>query len=72
MSALHGIKVVCSAARAQWAMAPSAAVSRLLRICDPDGTLPITTVAAEPLLESATWAENDELEALLQLVPESR
>jgi hypothetical protein len=43
-----------------------------LRVCDPDGTLPITTVAAEPLLESATWAENDELEALLQLVTESR
>jgi anti-anti-sigma factor len=75
-SALHRINVVCSTARAQWAVAPSAAVSRLLRVCDPDGTLPIMTVAAEPLLESAKWAEkwteNDELEALLQLVTESR
>jgi anti-anti-sigma factor len=68
-SALHRINVVCSAASAQWAMVPSAAVWRLLRICDPDRTLPTTTVAMEPLLEPA---EGDEADPLLQLVPQPR
>jgi anti-anti-sigma factor len=69
-SALHRINVVCSAAQASWAMATSAAVSRLLRICDPDRTLPVTTPADEPLLESVTWAASDA--PLVQLVPQSR
>jgi anti-anti-sigma factor len=51
-SALHRINVMCSGAQACWAMVPSPAVSRLLRICDPDGTLPVTTPTAEPLLRS--------------------
>src|SRR5690242_18598910 len=42
-SALHRINVVCSGAQVPWAMVPSPAVSRLLRLCDPDGTLPVTT-----------------------------
>ena len=50
-SALHRINVSCSAAQADWAMVPSPAVSRLLQLCDPDGILPITTAAAEPLLD---------------------
>ncbi|OBJ63007.1 STAS domain-containing protein [Mycobacterium sp. 1423905.2] len=60
-SALHRINVVCSAANAHWAMVPSREVSRLLRVCDPDGALPI----AESI--------NDAAEAepgLLQLIPE--
>jgi anti-anti-sigma factor len=69
-SALHRINVVCSAAQASWAMATSPAVSRLLRICDPDGTLPVTTRADEPLLKAATWAASDA--PLVQLVPQSR
>ena len=67
-SALHRINVACSGAQLDWAMAPSPAVARLLRICDPDGTLPVTTHAAEPLLEPL-WVE-DEPRPLLQLVPE--
>lgn len=63
-SALHRINVVCSAAQMSWAMVTGAAVSRLLRVCDPDGTLPVTSPADEPLLRSA-WA------ALPQLVPQS-
>ncbi|GFG62993.1 hypothetical protein MKUB_04830 [Mycobacterium kubicae] len=60
-SALHRINVVCSAANAHWAMVPSREVSRLLRVCDPDGALPITdsindTAETEP--------------GLLQLIPE--
>ncbi|WP_083667583.1 MULTISPECIES: STAS domain-containing protein [unclassified Mycobacterium] len=55
-SALHRINVVCSAAQTSWAMVTNAAVSRLLRVCDPDGTLPVTSPADEPLLQSTTWA----------------
>jgi anti-anti-sigma factor len=51
-SALHRINVACSAAQVNWAMAPSPAVERLLSICDPDATLPVTTLKAErPLLQ---------------------
>lgn len=57
-SALHRIDVVCSGADVQWAMVPSLAVSRLLRICDPDGVLPVT--------EQNRTAQT----RLLQLVPE--
>lgn len=68
-SALHRINVMCSAAHAHWAIVPSNAVARLLRICDPDGTLPVTTVAAEPLLTAAE-ADGEEAESLFQLVPQ--
>lgn len=67
-SALHRINVACSGAQVSWAMAPSPAVARLLRVCDPDATLPVTTPQAEPLLEPL-WVE-DEPRPLLQLVPE--
>ena len=70
-SALHRINVVCSGAHAEWAMAPSPAVSRLLRICDPDGILPVTTPMAEPLLESL-WEEGEAPQSLLQLVAQPR
>jgi len=70
-SALHRINVMCSGAQAYWAMVPSPAVSRSLRVCDPDGTLPVTTPTAEPLLQSARVA-SQEVRPLLQLVPQSR
>jgi anti-anti-sigma factor len=70
-SALHRINVVCSRAHAHWAMAPSRAVSRLLRICDPDRTLPMTTPLDEPLLQSGrTIGEGSR--PLLQLVAQPR
>lgn len=69
-SALHRINVACSAAQVSWAMAPSPAVARLLRVCDPDGTLPVTTQRAEPLLEPLRFEE--EPQPLLQLVTEPR
>jgi anti-anti-sigma factor len=68
-STLHRINVVCSGARVYWAMVPSQAVSRLLRVCDPDGTLPVTTPVEEPLLDSVTWAASKAPGPLLQLVP---
>jgi anti-anti-sigma factor len=40
-SALHLINVRCAGANRRWAVVPSMAVSRLLRICDPDNTLPL-------------------------------
>ncbi|MEB3982279.1 STAS domain-containing protein [Mycobacterium sp. 663a-19] len=70
-SALHRINVVCSAAQASWAMVNSAAVSRLLRLCDPDGALPVTTPADQPLLRSITWAASQARRPLLQLVPQT-
>lgn len=48
-SALHVINVRCAAAKLRWAVVPSKAVSRLLRICDPDHALPmIASVDAMP------------------------
>jgi anti-anti-sigma factor len=70
-STLHRINVVCSGARVYWAMVPSQAVSRLLRLCDPDGTLPVTTPVEEPLVASVTWAARKARGPLLQLVPQS-
>jgi anti-anti-sigma factor len=46
-SALHRISVRCARADIRWMLVPGAAVSRLLRMCDPDGSLPTTdTVSA--------------------------
>lgn len=46
-SALHQISVSCAHAGIAWALVPGAAVSVLLRICDPDGLLPaVDTVSA--------------------------
>lgn len=70
-SALHRINVVCSAGQMSWAMTASPAVARLLRVCDPDGTLPVTTPRAEPLLEPR-WATDEKRRPLLQLVTEPR
>lgn len=39
-SALHKVSAGCAHAGIGWALVPSAAVSLVLRICDPQGTLP--------------------------------
>jgi anti-anti-sigma factor len=70
-SALHRINVVCSAVQARWAMTPSPAVSRLLRVCDPDATLPVTKPREEPLLQP-TGARAQRSLTLLQLVAQPR
>jgi anti-anti-sigma regulatory factor len=62
-SALHLINVKCAGANLRWAVVPSKPVSRLLRICDPDHTLPLTnSVHAMP----ATYEDPDRL---FQLIP---
>ncbi|WP_370464508.1 STAS domain-containing protein [Mycolicibacterium sp. 018/SC-01/001] len=55
-SALHTLNVQCAGENIRWALVPSLAVDRLLRLCDPDSTLPIcvdiatalTTVHSDP------------------------
>jgi anti-anti-sigma factor len=65
-SALHLINVRCASANVRWAVVPSRAVSRLLRICDPDGALPlITPVHAVPDADD----EGPGQRRLFQLVP---
>jgi anti-anti-sigma factor len=45
--ALHRVSVCCARAGTRWVMVPSAAVYRLLRICDSIGSLPaVDTVDA--------------------------
>lgn len=66
-SALHTLNVRCAADGTEWAMVPSKAVTRLLRICDPDTTLP---VAAN--LDAALGIVHGAQRPLLQLVPETR
>jgi anti-anti-sigma regulatory factor len=40
-SALHRISVDCARVGTGWAIVPGAAASRVLRICDPQGSLPL-------------------------------
>jgi anti-anti-sigma factor len=63
-SALHRISVSCAGAGLDWALVPGAAVSLLLRICDPDGRLPaVNTVSAAlaSLHGSASDADRPEM-----------
>ena len=66
-SALHTLNVRCAAEKIEWAMAPSPPVTRLMRICDPDSTLPICDSVDEALA-----AVQGEPRRLLQLVPKPR
>ena len=63
-SALHTINVRCAGAEVRWAVVPGKAVSRVLRICDPDNTL--------PLAESMPDSFDDERLRLFQLIPQAR
>jgi anti-anti-sigma factor len=65
-SALHMINVGCVKADVHWALVPSRAVWRLLRICDPDGMLP----TAESV--DAALSSREEPRKLLQLVSQPR
>jgi len=65
-SALHTINVRCAGADVRWAVVPSKAVSRLLRICDPDNALPLADSVPNIL------DDNEEPRRLFQLVPQPR
>lgn len=64
-AALHALNVRCAGANIGWAIAPSKEVSRLLRICDPDATLPVSRS-----VDTALAAVAGEPPRLLQLVPQ--
>jgi anti-anti-sigma factor len=64
-SALHTINVRCANASARWAMVTGDAVARVLRVCDPDHTLPV----ADSVRDAIELLEG-EPRRLLQLVPE--
>ena len=66
-SALHTVNVRCAAENVDWAVIPSAAVTRLLRICDPDSALPICRT-----VDAALSTLRAEPHRLLQLVSQSR
>lgn len=66
-SALHTLNVQCVREKIRWALVPSAAVERVMRICDPDGTLPVCLD-----ITGALTAVHEDPPRLLQLIPESR
>ena len=66
-SALHMLSVRCAGNSITWAAVPSAAVSRLLTICDPDSTLPFYGG-----VDSALSAAGGKPDRLLELVPQPR
>jgi len=53
-SALHRVSVSCARVGTGWAMVPGAAVTRVLQICDPQGSLRITRTVEEA---AATFAD---------------
>ncbi len=61
-SMLHTISVTAAGRDARWIMIPSAAVRKLLQICDPDGALPTATHLTEAVARLQGHP-------LLQLVP---
>jgi hypothetical protein len=50
-SALHRINVVCSGAGVPWVLLAGRAAYRVLRICDPDHTLPTASSLPELISE---------------------
>jgi hypothetical protein len=68
-SALHRINVVCSGAGVPWVLVSGRAADRVLRICDPDKTLPTTNSLPEFVSDGTVFREP---RPLLQLVPEPR
>ena len=66
-SALHTLNVRCAGESIEWASVPGDAVKRVLRICDPDSTLPIGGS-----IEAALSVVDDESGRLLQLVSKPR
>ena len=52
-----------------WAVLPGKAVSRLLRICDPDNTLPLVQSVHATLVADA---DDPESSRLFQLIPKPR
>jgi anti-anti-sigma factor len=56
-SALHKVSAGCARADIGWALVPGAAVSRVLGICDPQGTLPAASTLNAALAEQCRKTE---------------
>ncbi len=56
-SALHRVSVRCARAEIGWMVVSGAAVSRLLRICDPHGSLPAVDTVGAALANLQEWHE---------------
>jgi anti-anti-sigma factor len=65
-SALHTVNVRCAGVGVRWAVVPGKAVSRLLRICDPDSVLPVAESVPD-ILDA-----NEKPRRLFQLVAQPR
>ncbi|HEY5843122.1 MAG TPA: STAS domain-containing protein [Mycobacterium sp.] len=50
-SMLHHVNVECAQRGISWSLIPSAEVWRVLRLCDPDGELPVTHATTVDLQE---------------------
>ncbi|MBI5340329.1 MAG: STAS domain-containing protein [Mycolicibacterium rufum] len=66
-SALHTLNVQCAGEDIRWALVPSLAVDRLLRLCDPDSTLPICVD-----IPNALTTVHSDPPRLLKLIPQTR
>jgi anti-anti-sigma factor len=66
-SALHTVNVRCAGEKIEWALVPSSAVTRLLRICDPESALPVRAS-----VDAALSSVHPQPRRLLQLVAKSR
>lgn len=66
-SALDALNVRCAEKSIEWASVPSDVIARLLKICDPDSTLPFYAS-----VDTALSAVSHKSAPLLQLVPEPR
>jgi anti-anti-sigma factor len=66
-SALHAVNVRCAGEKIEWTLVPSSAVTRLLRICDPESALPVCAS-----VDAALSSVQGQPRRLLQLVAKSR
>ncbi len=71
-SALHTLNVQCVKQQTPWSLAAGRAVQRVLRICDPDITLPVCDDVDEALRAVRGDAGHDDPPRLLHLVSQPR
>ena len=62
-SALHRVSVSCARVGTGWAMVPGGAVTRVLRMCDPQGSLP-TAGTVEAALAAVSRAPSHRLQLI--------
>jgi anti-anti-sigma factor len=68
-ASLHSLNVRCAGESIDWASVPSAAIVRLLRVCDPDSALPFFD-GVDAAMDALQRKEGSGV--LLQLIPKAR